>query len=236
MILFIMKTIHFFILNMEKNLDRFERMIRMIMPLKCSFSRIVAINGQTMNDNEECKELLKLRPELLGQTFKHLMTEEEWVYDGTIATSFPNCALNKSFGTKGLTLSNIKAFQLADNMEYDWFCILEDDAEIDKDVYNKIIEFINKEENQQTDIVLLDERHWGWGGTAGMLYNKKIIKQLINDLHPLSYFSIQSYLYGNKGLGNLWDWKLWKYVCYVHTNFTLFPLIKSGYFNSTITD
>ena len=228
--------IYFFVLNMDRNTERYEKIARNLRELNCKYSRIKAIDGQTMENDEECKKLLKPRVEIIGQTFFNKMTNEEWIYDGTVSTSFPNCSPTKSFGTKGLTLSNIKAFRFAKEMNYQWFCILEDDANLDKEDYNKILEFAKNEENKKIDIVLLDARHFGWGGTAGILYNKKIIDQLILDLHPLSDFSIQSHLYGDSNLGNLWDWKLWKYVNYINKNFSQLPVIKSGDFPSMITD
>ena len=68
-----------------------------------------------------------------------------------------------------------------------------------------------------------------------MLYNKRIIPRLIHDLHPLSKFSIFSDRVGDKNLGNLWDWKLWKYVIHINKNFTFLPCVKSCNFPSTIT-
>ena len=228
--------IYFFVLNMDRNPERYEKIARNLRELNCKYSRIKAIDGQRMETDEECKKLLKPRTEIIGQTFFNKMTNEKWIYDGTVSTSFPNCSQTKSFGTKGLTLSNIKAFRFANVMNYQWFCILEDDAQLDKTDYDKILEFVSNEDNKSKDIVLLDARHFGWGGTAGMLYNKKIIEQLILDLHPLSDFSIQSHLYGDPNLGNLWDWKLWKYVNYINKNFSQLPVIKSGDFPSMITD
>ena len=41
--------------------------------------------------------------------------------------------------------------------------------------FQQILNFINQPENKDIDVVLLDKRHNGWGGTCGMLYNKKRI-------------------------------------------------------------
>ena len=239
-----MQTIHFFILNMEKNTERFQNISTKLTDLQVSFSHIKAIDGTILknkNENENKNEnknevlnILKPRLELLYKKFKHIVTNDEWIYDGSIHKSFPNCTLNGNYGTKGLTLSNIKAFETAIQMNFDWYCILEDDAEIDKKALKKIKTFINKHANINVDIVLLDSRHFGWGGCSGMLYNKKIIPQLIKDLHPLSDFSINSHLYGDPNLGNLWDWKLWKYLAHINSNFKQLPCIDSGNFPSTI--
>ena len=139
------------------------------------------------------------------------------------------------YGTKGLTLSNIKCFEIASKLDYNWFCILEDDSTIDEETLNKIQNFIKNSNNNKYDVVLLDDRHNGWGGTCAILYNKKIINRLIYDLHPLSKFSILSPLFGDKNLGNLWDWKLWKYIIGINKNFTNLPCVKSGNFVSTIS-
>lgn len=227
-------SIYFFILNMDKNPERYENISNQLNNLNCNFSRIRAIDGFNMDNDEDVKNLLSPRSELIGSFFQSVQTKKKWIYDGSIFKSFPNLNLYGHYGTKGLTLSNIKAFIDASKLDYDWYCILEDDAEIDKMSYYKIINFITNIHNKNTDIVLLDARHNGWGGTAGMLYNKKIILKLIEDLHPLSKFSITSTNYGDKNLGNLWDWKLWKYIMFVNKNFKILPCIKSGNFKSTI--
>lgn len=227
-------NVHFFVLNMDKNLERYQNISNQLDNLHCDYSRIKAIDGFNMNNDDDVKQILKIRENLIGCIFQSVETKRKWIYDGSIFKSFPNLNLYGHQGTKGLTLSNIKAFNEALKMNYDWYCILEDDAEIDEISYNKIINFIRNPNNRNVDIVLLDDRHNGWGGTAGMLYNKKIISKLIDDLHPLSFFSITSTKYGDKNLGNVWDWKLWKYVQFVNKNFKILPCIKSGNFESTI--
>lgn len=227
-------SIHFFVLNMDKNLERYQNISNQLNNLQCNYSRIRAIDGFNMNDDEDALQILRIRENLLSNIFQSVETKRKWIYDGSVFKSFPNLNLYGHYGTKGLTLSNIKAFGEALKMNYNWYCILEDDAEIDQLSYNKIIRFINNSNNQNIDIVLLDDRHNGWGGAAGVLYNKKIISKLIEDLHPLSFFSITSRRYGDKHLGNIWDWKLWKYVNYVNKNYRTLPCIKSGNFKSTI--
>lgn len=227
-------NVHFFVLNMDKNLERYQNISNQLNNLHCFYSRIKAIDGFNINDDDDAKQILKIRENLIGCIFQSVETKRKWIYDGSIFKSFPNLNLYGHQGTKGLTLSNIKAFNEALKLNYDWYCILEDDAEIDEISYNKIMNFICNPNNQNIDIVLLDDRHNGWGGTAGMLYNKKIISKLIEDLHPLSFFSIKSTKYGDKNLGNVWDWKLWKYVQFVNKNFRTLPCIKSGNFESTI--
>ena len=229
-----MSSLHFLILNMDKNPDRYNNITQMLNNLNCKYSRISAIDGYNMEKDDSATQILHPRKYLFGKIFKSVETGKQWIYDGTILKSFPNLNLLGHQGTKGLTLSNIKAFHSALNINSDWFCILEDDAEIDNESYLLIQEFIQNPKNQNIDIVLLDARHYGWGGTAGMLYNKKIINQLIIDLHPLSNFSILSSQFGDKNLGNVWDWRLWKYVVYINKNFITLPCINSGKFISTI--
>jgi hypothetical protein len=196
---------------------------------------VKAINGFNMENDREARFILKPRQDLLGTLFQSVETKRKWVYDGSISKSFPNLNLLSHYGTKGLTLSNIKAFAIANNINSEWFCILEDDAELDDMSYKKIKNFVQNKYNKRYDIVLLDGRHNGFGGTCAMLYNKRIIPRLIRDLHPLSNFSILAANYGDKNLGNLWDWKLWKYVMYVNKNFTTLPCVSSGKFVSTIS-
>ena len=224
-------NIHFFILNMDKNPDRYKNISNMLNKLKCSYSRIKAIDGYNIENNEDAKKLLKPREHLFGQTFKSCeKNTETWQYDGSINKSFPNLNLNGHHGTRGLTLSNLLAFKKASEMNNDWFCILEDDAEINFNIYDKIKTFIQN--NNHIDIILLDNRDGGKGGTAGLLYNKRIINTVFEDLHPLSDFSINADKY--KNTNNLWDWKLWIYIENINKNYVQLPCIQSGNFKSTI--
>jgi hypothetical protein len=223
-------NIHFFILNLDRNPERYETMLNMLNTLNCSYSRIQAIDGFNMENNENVKKLLKPREHLFGQTFKSWDNGETWQYDGSIQKSFPNLNLNGHHGTKGLTLSNLLAYKKASEMDSDWFCILEDDAEINKNIISNLLLYVQN--YNYLDIILLDSRDNGFGGTAGMLYNKRIINQLLEDLHPLSEFSINSGNYKNRN--NLWDWKFWTYIEFINTNYSQLPCIDSGKFGSTI--
>jgi GR25 family glycosyltransferase involved in LPS biosynthesis len=220
---------------MDKNIDRLENIKNLFNKYNLSFTRVKAINGSDMENDDDAQKLLQPRKKLMGAIFRSVdNTQEKWVYDGTVHKSFPNLNLFGHHGTKGLTLSNIKAFYITLHYNFNWFCILEDDTEITEDAINKINNFVNNPHNNKYDIVLLDNRANGWGGTCAMLYNKRIIKKLILDLHPLSYFSIMSTKVGDKNLSNLWDWKLWKYVKHVNKNYTTLPCVLSGNFGTTI--
>jgi hypothetical protein len=230
------KKIHFFVINMNKNAERYENIKKMLDSItNCSYSRIEAINGYYIEHNLECQELLKCRTPLLNTVFKCLTFDQEWIYDGSISTSFPGLNIYGHEGAKGLILSNIKAFNNALLMDFEWYCILEDDAIINQEIFDNLHNYIKNPENINSDIILLDDRHFGWGGTAGLLYNIKIIGRLLNDLHPLSEFSIT--MEEKYNLATLWDWKLWTYIKNTvnpSINYTTFPCIKSGDFLSTI--
>uniref|UniRef100_A0A6C0E218 Glycosyl transferase family 25 domain-containing protein n=1 Tax=viral metagenome TaxID=1070528 RepID=A0A6C0E218_9ZZZZ len=229
------KIIHFFILNMAKNTDRYHHIEQMMKSIGCSYSRIEAIDGTKMKDSMECKKILKIRPNLLNSTLTSLGFKQEWKYDGSILNSFPGLNLLGHEGAKGLILSNMKAFEEALMLDYEWYCILEDDAVIDLSIYHQLCEIVNKDANKNVDVLLLDDRSDGFGGTAGMMYRINIIGRLLEDLHPLSEFSIN--MESNHGLATLWDWKLWKYIQTAENpiiNYLQVPCIKSGNFDSTI--
>ena len=227
-------SLYFLVINLDKNQDRYDVISKSLTELGCNFERVRAINGYDMDNDEDAKSLLFPRKYLIGKLFKSIDTKKAWVYDGSSEKSFPNLNLYGHYGTKGLTLSNIKCFEIASNLQYNWFCILEDDSVIDNNTLNVITSFVNDINNNKYDIVLLDDRN-GWGGTSAMLYNKRVVNTLKHHLHPLSQFSITSDNYGDKNLGNLWDWKLWKYVIHINKNFRLLPCVKSGFFPSTIS-
>ena len=228
-------SLYFLVINLDKNKDRYDVISKSLSDLNCKFERIRAINGYDMANDDDAKKLLFPRNYLIGKLFKSIDTKRAWIYDGSVEKSFPNLNLYGHYGTKGLTMSNIKCFEIACNLNYDWFCILEDDSVMEYDTLNTITSFVNEPNNNKYDIVLLDHRHYGWGGTCAMLYNKRIIYTLLHHLHPLSKFSISIDKYGDKNLGNLWDWKLWKYVIHINKNFTFLPCVKSCNFPSTIT-
>jgi hypothetical protein len=228
-------SLYFLVINLDKNKDRYDVISKSLYDFDCKFERVRAIDGYDMSNDEDAKKLLFPRDYLIGKLFRSIDTKRVWVYDGSVEKSFPNLNLYGHHGTKGLTLSNIKCFEIASNLNYDWFCILEDDSVIDEDTLNKITTFVRNTKNNKYDIVLLDNRCGGWGGACAILYNKRVVNTLKHHLHPLSNFSILSDTYGDKNLGNLWDWKLWKYVNFINKRFALLPCVKSGNFQSMIS-
>jgi hypothetical protein len=251
-------NIHFIILNMNKNKDRLEKIKIRLKNMGVSYTRIEAIDGFKLQKNKDVLQMLECRSYLLNKTLYCKTFNQEWKYIGNIQTSFPGLNLYGHDGAKGLILSNIKAFKEClkindeyiyalndDNKinlqdyksqykkysnKYKWFCVLEDDAIINNEIYTDIQKFINKDENKDAEVILLDKRVAG--GAAGVIYNSKIIKKLIEDLHPLSEFSITMEEKFNHA--TLWDWKLWHYVTNMNINYKLFPCIDSGQFISTI--
>jgi GR25 family glycosyltransferase involved in LPS biosynthesis len=223
--------VYFLILNMKKNDDRYENIKKILDSLpSCKYFRIEAIEGLYMEENEDSKRILACREELLGEKFAFKLNSEEWIYDGNIGNSFPGLFRHGNIGAKGLILSNMKAFEHILSLDFSWYCILEDDAELDLEVYSSICKFL-QENSHNYDIILLDKRVFG--GTAGILYKSSIIEHLYEHLHPLSRFSIT--LEEKHNTATLWDWKLLKYLEVYQIKFAVLPCIGSGNFISEIS-
>ena len=234
---------------MDKSLERGIDMENKLKKLDISYSKIIGVDGYNMNSNENCKRILFPIPDKLGMKLECLHYNQEWIYDGTIETSFPGLHLYSQWGTKGITISNLIAFEESLKIDKEWICILEDDAEIDEKCLNRILEFINNKSNNIYDMILLDERWGGFGGACGVIYNKRKMNQFIEDLHPLSQFSIVNekiceclmldhfinYSGGNLKLWdqNTWDWKLYKYIKYANIQYYQLNIIPSGKYPTT---
>jgi hypothetical protein len=226
------KSIIFFVMNMKKNTERWESISSQLENLKKKYNityiRVEGVDGNTMENDPSAQEVLKPRENLLGSTFE--FGDEKWIYDGTVAKSFPNLYLNGHHGTKGLTISNMKCFELIKTQytDYNWYCILEDDSQLTDNKMDKIIEIAN---TSTTDMVLIDER--GWGGTCAVMYNQRVIYSVSENMHPLSEFSIHNTQRYNRG-ANLWDWKLWVYLDVFRITCDMFQVVPSGKFKSEI--
>jgi hypothetical protein len=231
-------SILFLIINMNKNTDRWDKINKSFNILNakynCKYVRVEGVDGNNMENDSSAKEILKTRENLLGQKFTCIQSNETWEYDGTILKSFPGLKLNENKGTKGLTISNIKCLNLIKNEypNYNWYCILEDDSEINKNSYNMILRYIKSIYNS-ADCILLDKRGKGRGGTCAVIYNQRIIKNMIEVLHPLSKFSIINESVYKRG-PNLWDWKLFVYLDFCNIKHKIFPIVKSCFFKSEI--
>jgi hypothetical protein len=230
------KSVLFLIINMNKNKERWENISIAFDDIKkkynCDYIRIEGVEGKNMKDDISAIDILKPREDLIGREFNCCESNEIWEYDGTISKSFPGLFLNGHEGTKGLTISNIKCLTLIKEQypDYNWYCILEDDCEMNEITYNQIMSVIQNT-NYLNDVILLDKRKRG--GTCAMLYNQRIINNMITNLHPLSEFSITKEEKYKKT--NLWDWKLWVYLDNFKIKHTSCPVVKSGNFISEIS-
>jgi hypothetical protein len=235
--------IKFYVINLKKDEDRMKNIENNLLRNKINFQRIEAISLENYDLNSQnLQNILSPIKDLMNTKFTH--KDKEWFYDGTIYKSFPGLDLNGHWGTKGLTLSNIKTFNtiLEQNKKF-WskkiyHCILEDDAVITKDVYKQILLFINNQKgNKKYDVILLDARFNGEGGCAGVIYSNDIIPKIKEDLHPCSKFSQENekkHIH-KKGLNcNLWDWKLYSYLKTFNINFGRLPIVKTNGLISTI--
>lgn len=226
-------SLKFMIINMEKNKDRWKKIISSFKEIQktvnIEFTRIEGVDGKNMDNDEYVNKLLN-NSNLIGQKLNHIESKTEWIYDGTVSKSFPGLSLNGHMGTKGLTVSNMKCFdEIQKNNSYNWYCILEDDSEINNNTYKKIIDTIRRD-NNNSEIILLDER--GFGGACAMLYNQRIIKHIREHMHPLSNFSINN---EKNRCPNLWDWKLWSYIDHFGIKYKIQEFVKSGSFKSEIS-
>ena len=144
--------IHFLVLNMKKNNDRWLVIESALNNLLVSYERIDAIDGFKLDNNREVSSILEIREELINKTFYCKLFNQEWIYDGLTNNSFPGLNLFGHQGAKGLILSNIKALKLCSKInnnyinainddfqnlqllnnninKFEWFCILEDDVD-----------------------------------------------------------------------------------------------------------
>jgi len=231
-----MDDILILVLNMDKNVDRWERLepylIKITQIYGIKYIRIPAIDGNTMDNNDEVRNILQIRPNLLNKQFKCIESNEKWLYDGSISKSFPGLKLHTQSGYKGLNISNIKSFLTIKNQypNYKWYLILEDDVYIHRGIIRIIAKYLHI--FNKYDVIVLDIRRKS--GTSAMMYSNNIIDTLLEHMHPLSDFSIineEKYKNGT----NLWDWKLWSFLDNYHIKYKLYPLCKSGKFKSTIS-
>ena len=222
-------SLHFMLLNMEKSKDRYEYMKNQLDNINCSYQRIDAIDGNNLENNEFVKELCK--KDRIGIKMGCNESNEKWYYDGTPHTLMTGLHKNAHCGYKGLTLSNLKAFNEVIYREEEWICIIEDDAVINREIYNRIISFLNKYDKSNLDVIVLDRR--GLGGTSCVIYNKRIISQLLKDLHPLSEYTLTFEDKFKRVC--LWDWFLYTYIKNMNIKYKCFRCIESGIFKSTIS-
>jgi hypothetical protein len=228
-----MDNVEFYVINLDKNKDRYTKINESLTNVTTKHTRIRAVDGYDLKNDNFCKEILQCNETLLGTIFSSDHIYDTWVYDGTIDKSFPGLKSNGHYGYKGLTMSNLKCFEQFQRNALkgiEWLCVLEDDAVIDDKVIKSIGNLIKT--GNVFDVALLDKRANGRGGTAGMLYHKRIIPHIYKNLHPLSEFSSD---WVNERLPNLWDWMLWRYLRTFDVKITNLPIIDSGRYPSTIS-
>ena len=219
----------FMILNMNKSIDRMNNMDNIFKKLGENYIRIESVDGKNIDKDKICKKIYK--KDLIGKILHSYESKQKWKYDGTIKNSFPGMNLNGHHGYKGLTLSNMKAFYESKKYNFDWLIILEDDIYLTKKELLQIKSHLLINNN---DVVLLDERGNGYGGACGVAYRKKVIDKMINEFDPLSEFSINYEKNFNKAALN--DWKLYDILNHFKIPYNSYPIIRSGYYDSTISD
>lgn len=160
----------------------------------------------------------------MGAELQCIEYKQKWIYDGSISKSFPGLNLYGHEGHKGLTISNLKAFEYIEQYipDYEWYCILEDDAIFNLNICEIILRIIQYK--QPYHVIGLDKRFRG--GCVGMLYNNHVINRLKKEMHPLSQFSIENETRNKHA--NLWDWKLYTYLETTNIPFGYVNLIDSG--------
>lgn len=223
-----MKIIYM-ILNMKESINRMKNIEKIFKELDEKYIRIEGINGKNMKDDKICEKIYKKK--LIGYKMNSYEYKQEWEYDGTIEKSFPGLNLNGHYGYKGLILSNMKAFFESIKYSFDWLIILEDDIDLIK---IELLQIKNNLLNNSNNIVLLDERGNGYGGACGIAYRKNIIDKIIKEFDPLSEFSINYEKKFKKASLN--DWKLYDLLKYYNISYNTFPIIRSGYYDSTISN
>ena len=74
-----MHSTHFLVLNMDKNKDRLDHITKNLNTYNIPFTRVKAINGFNMENNNEAKIILKPRKDLLGTLFQSVETKKKWI-------------------------------------------------------------------------------------------------------------------------------------------------------------
>ena len=75
-------SIHFLVINMDKNKDRLDILLPQLRNIKCSYTIVKGIDGNNMENDADAIKILSLpknvENKLLGKTFHHLVTKETW--------------------------------------------------------------------------------------------------------------------------------------------------------------
>jgi len=215
-----------YVINLDRSSDRMQIIDSAFRSLNCDYIRVKGIDGKTMDSDTQIAE--EFFTDYLSGVLQVESIEDgnKWTFDKTVPSSgFFHLFRNGHHGAKGLILSNLRAMKMgAANVGKDWIVICEDDCNITQNMLDTINSAVYSDE----DIVWLDQR--GKGGACCVMYRRKILDELIKDLHPLSEFS------KNCDFSNLWDWKLFRYEKTGKFRFRYIPCVQSGKFKSTIDE
>ena len=236
-----MKDIHFIILNMNKNKDRWQKMVNILNKLNISYSRMEAIDGFKLEKNNDyfVNNILSKRDDLINKILECKTFNQTWIYDGSIKKSFPGLNINGNEGAKGLILSNMKAFDECIKINKEYVYGLNDDNTKQINEYRAANLYPNFYKYQWFCILEDDA-----------ILNSDVLKKIENFLNDLSQNSDQTdIVLLDKRIGGgaagvlynsniicklrkdlhplsefsitmeekynhspLWDWKLWHYV------------------------
>jgi len=259
-----MNNIHFLILNMNKNKDRWQKMVNILNKLNISYSRIEAVDGFKLEKNNDSivKHILSKRNDLINTVLKCNTFDQSWNYDGTIKTSFPGLNINGNEGAKGLIISNMKAFDDCLKINNEYIYGLNDDNTKQINEYHSYLDNNFDFYKYQWFCILEDDA----------ILSSDVLKKIEDFLNDISQNNDKTdiilldnrigggaagVLYNSKIINKLrkdlhplsdfsitmeekykhsplWDWKLWFYVNNNNINYKILPCIQSGEFTSTI--
>jgi hypothetical protein len=240
-------SIKYLVLNLTDSYDRYQRISGPLEKAGVDYSRFNAVKGKDMDADHRCHAFFASDTHRHGQAMRCSESGETWTFDKFV----PSTAMNEQFptshhGNKGLWISNLLAFQHAYQhyQEYDWICVLEDDAIIDSDITKSIADLSTMLYRSQphVDVVVLDircgdpllpppERLTG-AGCCAVLYRTRALPRLTKDLHPLA--DTVTDLVPSVVSSALWDWLLFAYLRQ-GTNGIGFPLVTTNGMTSTIS-
>jgi GR25 family glycosyltransferase involved in LPS biosynthesis len=243
--------VYFLYINLDRCENRKRKIENMFKQYNInSFERIRGIDYNDKLYEQEIRELIPIKKELLGRKlFCNIegFNKKVWTYDGDIKNSWPNMPYDCRSGEKGLILSYIKALKKAKEINTEFICILEDDAWFSEKNFYRLKKFLLF---TKCKVLFLDERQKKDGsgvGCAGMIFHKSVIDKIIQIIEPLSPFKIYYQKWNN--ILNLYYPKMIHHYK-THVNLDLFfntyfslnkgmnpgllKIIKSDYFPTTI--
>lgn len=129
-------------ISLPRSTDRFKHLFYQLNQLNPvpNVLHLEGVDGWQLNSDAFTRRILQTQPNLIDRIMYDNLhidkSTESWTYDGAIESSFPGLFKNGHHGTKGLTMSNLKCLYNALILhQYDWLVVLEDDAEMNQQVY-----------------------------------------------------------------------------------------------------